>query len=489
MKNSVFLKQMTTMNTDKIVWGALALALGFGGGVLGAYWLAPGQAAEENKPALEVRSVVYENDARTLGTTGPDFSAPAAAASPSVVFIKTLSNRRVDSYWDFWNFYGRRGPVSSAGSGVIISDDGYIVTNNHVIEDADKIEVVLNDKHTYSARIVGVDRNTDLALLKIEPKRKLQAIPVGNSDKVRIGEWVLALGNPLNLISTVTAGIVSAKGRNINIVHTEFPIESFIQTDAAINPGNSGGALVNAAGELVGINTAIASKTGAYSGYGFAIPSNIVKKVVKDLIEHGEVQRAFLGADVADIDAALADKLPDDDFSGVFIEDVAPESAAEQAGLKTGDVILKIDEHTVESKAEYLERLSYYRPGDKVVVTARRGKGLKTFSATLTNREGTTALLKNESVYSSALGCSITPLSKVERQRLGVEGGFRLGNIKSGKVANMGLRDGFVVLSVNRKTPSNVAELINVLQNSRGRLVIEGVDANGSRATYQFFTY
>ncbi len=477
------------MHTDKIVWGLAALALGFGGGVLGAYWFAPAKRVVENKPSLEVRNVIYESDVPVSVSTGPDFSAAAASASPSVVFIKTLSNRGVDSYWDFWNFYGRRGPVSSAGSGVVISDDGYIVTNNHVVDDADKIEVVLSDKHTYQARVVGADRNTDLALLKIEPKRKLQAISFGNSDRVRIGEWVLALGNPLNLISTVTAGIVSAKGRNINIVHTEFPIESFIQTDAAINPGNSGGALVNAAGELVGINTAIASKTGAYSGYGFAIPSNIVKKVVKDLIEHGEVQRAFLGADVVDIDAALADKLPDDDFSGVYVEDVAPESAAEQAGIKTGDVILKIDEHTVESKAEYLERLSYYRPGDKVVITARRGKNPKTFSATLTNREGTTALLKNESVYSSALGCSITPLSKVEKQRLGVDGGFRLHNIKGGKVANMGLRDGFVVLSVNRKTPTSIAELINLLQNSRGRLIIEGVDANGSRATYQFFTY
>ncbi|MCS7085646.1 MAG: PDZ domain-containing protein, partial [Bacteroidia bacterium] len=219
------------------------------------------------------------------------------------------------------------------------------------------------------------------------------------------------------------------------------------------------------------------------------IPSNIVKKVVKDIIEHGEVQRAFLGADVVDIDARLADKLPDDDYSGVYVEDVAPESAAEQAGLKVGDVVLKIDGHPVESKAEYLERLSYYRPGDKITVTFRRGKTLKELTATLTNREGTTALLKNESVYSSVLGCSVTPLSKIERQKLGVDGGFRLSNIRNGKVASMGLREGFVILSINRKTPTSVAELIGLLQNSRGRLIIEGIDAGGARVTYQFFTY
>ncbi|HYH02216.1 MAG TPA: trypsin-like peptidase domain-containing protein, partial [Bacillota bacterium] len=240
----------------------------------------------------------------------PDFVKASETATPTVVFIKTVSNmnqrQTIWDEWFGWDPFGNMGPVSSTGSGVIITDDGYIVTNHHVIDGADKIDVVLNgNKKTYTAKVVGTDPSTDLAVLKIEAKN-LPKISVANSENLKTGEWVVAVGNPFNLTSTVTAGIVSAKGRNINIVNNQFPIESFIQTDAAINPGNSGGALVNTSGELVGINTAIMSKTGAYNGYGFAIPSNIVAKVVKDIIDFGEVQRAFTGMDVRDIDAGQA---------------------------------------------------------------------------------------------------------------------------------------------------------------------------------------
>ncbi|MBX3101529.1 MAG: trypsin-like peptidase domain-containing protein [Bacteroidetes bacterium] len=416
----------------------------------------------------------------------------AEKAAPSVVFIKTISNARrggADEFWSHWDFFGRRGPVSGAGSGVVLTADGYIVTNNHVIDGADKIEVLLPNKHSYLARIIGTDPSTDLALLKIEA-RELRPITLGNSDRVRIGEWVLAVGNPLNLTSTVTAGIVSAKGRNINIVRTQFPIESFIQTDAAINPGNSGGALVDAQGNLVGINTAIATKTGAYQGYGFAIPVNIVRKVMRDLIDHGTVQRAFLGADVLDIDATLADRLPDDDYSGVLVYSVDAGSAADKAGVAVDDVLLKIDGVDVNSKAEYLERLAYHSPGDEVQLTLRRKGKLQALTVKLTNLEGTTSVIKKTEVFSETLGCDVVPLTKLERQRIGLEqGGWRVSNLRSGIVSRLGLPDGFVILSVNRQAPETLAQLEDLLKGARGRLIIDGLNPNGGRGTYSFHIY
>ena len=310
-----------------------------------------------------------------------------------------------------------------------------------------------------------------------------------NSDLLQIGEWVLAVGNPFNLTSTVTAGIVSAKGRNINVVAGQFPIESFIQTDAAINPGNSGGALVNLKGELVGINTAIASKTGSFNGYGFAIPINIVKKVIRDLREYGEVQRAFAGLEVIDIDADIAKKIGDNTFLGVLIGEVFSDGAAAQAGLKAGDVILKVDNVETNSKAMFLERLSYYRPGEKIKLFVKRKAGTTEFTLTLTNKEGTTGVLKNETITSNSLGADFTPLSKVEKQKMGVAYGYRISNLKSGKIASMGLPEGFVILSINQVRPSTIEELIGLLESSRGRLTIEGIHPNGSKGTYSFFMY
>lgn len=424
-----------------------------------------------------------------VGALPADFSTAAERSSPSVVFIKTVSNYgRQSDYWDFWDFYGRRGPISSAGSGVIISEDGYIVTNNHVVENADKIEVILQNKHSYKAEIVGSDPNTDLALLKVEAGN-LPAIQFANSDDVNIGSWALAVGNPLNLTSTVTAGIISAKGRNINIVNSQFPIESFIQTDAAINPGNSGGALVNTSGQLIGVNTAIASKTGAYSGYGFAIPSNIVRKVADDIIEYGEVQIAFLGAEVVDIDNSLKDRIPDDDYSGVYVYDIARESAALRAGFEEGDIILEVEGRPVNSKAEYMERLSYFRPGDLVKVKIKRDGAIKELKAVLTNKEGTTKVLRDDSVFSSALGAKVDPLSKVERNKYEIESGFRLSDVRSGRIRRLGLPDGFIIISVNKQVPRSVRELEELLAQARGRVIIDGVHPNGSRSYYSFYVY
>jgi len=406
------------------------------------------------------------------------------------VFIKTVSNsqQRNADVWDFWDFFGNRGPSYSSGSGVIISKDGYIVTNNHVIRDADKIDVILNNnKRTYTGKLIGADPNTDLALIKIDGK-DLQAITFGNSDNVRTGEWVLAVGNPFNLTSTVTAGIVSAKGRNINVnQNAQFPIESFIQTDAAINPGNSGGALVNALGELIGINTAIQSQTGSYVGYGFAIPGNIVAKIVKDLIDFGEVQRGFTGMDVKDIDAPTAEKLNVD--NGVVVNEVLEDGPALKAGFKEGDVIVKVDGKNIDSKAIYEEQLSYHRPGDKVKMTYLRSGKENTGEVSLINKEGNTAITKKNSVSSNKLGADFQPLSKMEKSKLGIDAGVKVSNIRNGYIRQMNIPEGFVIYKLNNRTYSKPEDLIADLERVSGRIVIEGYNADGGRATYSFFSY
>jgi Do/DeqQ family serine protease len=468
--------------------------LSIAGGFIGAYLFTAVPKKSESNLALS-NSLTADNRQISLPSSSPvsaptDFITAAEQSSPSVVFIKTVSgaSRDPNDFWDLWNFFGHRGPISSAGSGVIVSEDGYIVTNNHVIDNADLIEVLLTNKRTYKAKVIGSDPNTDLALLKIDAQN-LPAITFGNSDLVKIGEWALAVGNPLNLTSTVTAGIVSAKGRNINIVNTQFPIESFIQTDAAINPGNSGGALVNTRGQLIGINTAIASKTGAYSGYGFAIPVNIVKKIIRDLKEYGIVQNAILGAEVIDIDEKIADKLPDDDYSGVYIFDVINESAAGRAGLREGDIILKIDGFPVNSKAEYLERLSYYRPGETVKISFKRKKSIMEVSTTLTNRDGNTEMIKNNKVFVNQLGCSLIPLTKFEKQKYNIKGGIRISDIKGGFIRQLGLPENFIIISVNNREIDSIEELVQMLSKQRGRIIVEGIHPNGSRGQYSFFLY
>jgi len=338
-------------------------------------------------PAAQVTyqtPVKYVNMPGAVPESAMDFTIAADMSVHSVVNVKTtypMQSGNQYFYDPFRDFFGQRAPQQqeapmSTGSGVIISQDGYIVTNNHVVEGANKIEVTLNDKRSYTAEVIGKDPTTDLAVLKIK-ENNLSYMAYGNSDNVKVGEWVLAVGNPFNLTSTVTAGIISAKARNINILNNDpskglNPIESYLQTDAAVNPGNSGGALVNAKGELIGINSAIASNTGSYTGYSFAIPVNIARKVVADLLEFGEVQRAYIGISIQDLDAKLATEKSINEIRGVYVQGLTPNGSGEEAGIKEGDVIIKVGESNVNNVPELQEQVSRYRPGDKVNVTLKR---------------------------------------------------------------------------------------------------------------------
>lgn len=416
------------------------------------------------------------------------FIEASKTSTPSVVFIKTESQYQRNSFW-FFDFdpFGNIGKVASTGSGVIVSRDGYIITNHHVVKNADKIEVVLSpNKKTYAAELIGTDPSSDLALLKIEAA-ELTPIPFGNSDKVEIGQWVLAVGNPFNLTSTVTAGIVSAKGRNINIVNNQFPIESFIQTDAAINPGNSGGALVDLEGKLVGVNTAIASKTGSYVGYGFAIPSNIVAKTIQDLKEYGEVQRAFLGIDVVDIDGDVSEKLGA--ASGVLIKRVKGTNSFSDNKLQAGDVITKLDGNSVDTKAAYDEQLAYKRPGELVKVDLVRNGSPQSVEIKLVNKEGTTDLIKRESVKSTALGAEFELISKLEKQTYRVNTGIKVSNITNGKIRKMNIPEGFIFTKVNNQEFSTVEKFIDYLERAKGQIRIEGVSPSGAKQYLSFYFY
>jgi serine protease Do len=424
-------------------------------------------------------------------TTAPiaanvDFIKASAISSQSVVYITTMEAQAGGNNWFDWYFGGgNTNQAISSGSGVIFTDDGYIITNNHVVEGADKIEV-MHGKHTYSATLVGHDPSSDLAVIHIDGE-SLPAIKPGNSSEVKVGEWVLAVGNPFNLTSTVTAGIVSAKGRNIHLLQSEFPIESFIQTDAAINPGNSGGALVNLKGELIGINTAIYSRTGSYTGYGFAVPVDIVKKIVQDLITYGQVQKAFFGADVSEINTAVAEEHNLQDLEGVLITSLIEDGAAARAGLKAEDVILKINGANVDARSAFDELMSYRSPGDKISLTYKRGTVLGTAELTLTNLDGTTEILKKTKVYSETLDASFEPIFKYEKARLGIDNGMRIADPGKGLIRKMGLPEGLIIASVNKVAINSVSDLETQLTGVRGRVIIEGIGQNGSRAVYSFY--
>lgn len=420
-----------------------------------------------------------------------DFVVASEVSTKSVVYIKNISERYYRRSYLDWFFDINPGTQTqvSSGSGVIFSRDGYIVTNNHVIQDADRIEVDYNRK-TYQAELIGTDPSTDLAVLKIDGKN-LPVIPIGSGKNLSIGEWVIAVGNPFNLTSTVTAGIVSAKGREINILEGKFPIESFIQTDAAINPGNSGGALVNKSGELVGINTAIISRTGSYAGYGFAVPVDIVKKIVDDLIEYGEVQKAFFGGEVSDYDASVAERLDlkvdANQLSGVLLSYVQKDGAAARAGMQEGDIIIRINGYTINSRSEFEEELSYHSPGDKINVTYQRsGKNYST-EMVLTNREGTTSILKREILTSEALGAQFETVPKVERELLEIEYGVRVFNIENGLIKRIGITEDFVITDINRNAVKDPKKLIEILERIRGRVIIEGVNRQGREGYYSFY--
>ena len=480
----------------------LVAIIGFSTGLAGVYvgWnlitkqnLQPVEVAfsstlsENNSGKFQNAPINNPIEERTLADAGTDFSYASERTTPSVVFIQTLSEYeyRTGSWLD-WFFEPRTSQQIGSGSGVILSEDGYIVTNNHVIDDADVIKVTHNKK-SYDAQLIGLDPSTDLAVIKIDGK-KLPAVTVGKSDQVKVGEWVLAVGNPFNLTSTVTAGIVSAKGRNINILRDKFPIESFIQTDAAINPGNSGGALVNQKGELIGINTAILSKTGSYTGYGFAVPSNIVKKVYNDIVKYGEVQKAFIGAEYVDIDSDMADKMQLTNLNGVIVANVQRQGAAAKAGLEKGDVLRMVNGSQIISKAYLEEYIGNLYPGDELnIMLQREGKEF-TKSLTLTNREGTTGIIVRDLVSSDYLAATFENVSKVERDLIGISHGVKVVDYNSnGFFAELGIPEGFIITNINNTVIENPKELIDILEKIRGRVIISGIDKRGRKVYYPYY--
>jgi serine protease Do len=462
----------------------LSFLSGVGGAFVYEYFQADRQYAENisSQPVVAVNNRSY-----TALADAPDFVAASAVSTRSVVYIKTASTQYEQSFFEqLFGGSGSASQVVSSGSGVIFSADGYIITNNHVVDNATAIEVIFN-KRTYKAKLIGTDLSTDLAVLKIEGK-SFPAIKIATSKGVQVGEWVLAVGNPFNLTSTVTAGIVSARDRTININTSRFPIESFIQTDAAINPGNSGGALVNLRGELIGINTAILSRTGSYTGYGFAVPSDIVIKSVKDLIQFGEVQKAFLGIEVADLDEAIVEKYKLPDFNGVVVSYLDANGAAKKAGIQKGDIILRINNSVINSKSIFDEELAFLRPGDKATLTYRRGNEQKQALITATNAEGTTGITKRQTFSAEGLGADLESVSQVERDRLKITNGVRVVRLKQGLMNNLGVEEGFIITAINRQAVKSPQEVADLLTSVRGRVIIEGVDSRGQEAYYQFST-
>ena len=473
------------------------IGLGILGGLipLGVYFAMNTYANEsKNNVGVEQKGefpVLNTNFASAPIDPSMDFTAASERSIHSVVHVKTKVVQTYvqrDPFLEF--FYGpgsgreRKQFGEGSGSGVIVSKDGYIVTNNHVIQNASEIQVTLNDNTTYDAEIVGTDPSTDIAVLKVNANN-LSPMPIGNSDDVRTGQWVLAVGNPFNLTSTVTAGIVSAKARNINIIGNQnknvIPIESFIQTDAAVNPGNSGGALVNAKGELIGINTAIASQTGNYAGYSFAVPSRLAMKIMNDLVDYGVVQRAFLGVQIREITQDLLNEKELPNTTGVYIAGINEDSGAEKAKVKEGDVILKVGAKEVNSPSELQEAIGRRRPGDKVTLTIRRDKEIITKDVVLKNIEGSTDLKSKEEVEKySALGATFGKLSDGEMKELNTDHGVKITSIGAGKLRSLGLREGMIVRKVNNKEVNSVEELTTYLKNEGNNgILLEIMMENG----------
>lgn len=406
---------------------------------------------------------------RTFLSSSPtNFISAAERVTAAVVNIKTMQESR----FDLW---GNGSVGTSSGSGVIITPDGYIVTNNHVVEDGDQVEVTLNDKREYKADIIGIDPSTDLALLKIKGK-EMPYLDLGNSDSLRVGEWVLAVGNPFNLESTVTAGIVSAKGRSIDILEGQDRIESFIQTDAAVNPGNSGGALVNTNGELVGINTAIITRSGRYEGYSFAVPANLVRKVIKDLRDFGVVQRGILGVFVDEINNARAEELGLKTVQGVYITRVTPGSGADEAGLQKGDVIIAINGVKTRTMPEMQEQVGRYRPGNKLNVEFfRNGKMNKAEVVLKDKSNNTIAQAADEANMLTNLGFEVRNLTREETKRLHVEGVKVISIYRGSTVERTNMDPGFIITKIDNKSVRSIDELIRELREAEGKVMLEGI--------------
>lgn len=447
-----------------------------------------------------------------------DFIYAAEVSMPAVVHITSTlktrggNTRQMQIPEELREFFGERAPQGpqgsqkqkASGSGVIISSDGYIVTNNHVVEGAEELEVVLNDKHTYKAKVIGTDPSTDLAVIQI-PAQNLAALTFGNSDAARVGEWVVAVGNPFNLESTVTTGIVSAKGRGLGIIGqrrrgnfegpaptVDSPLESFIQTDAVVNPGNSGGALVNLKGELIGINTAIASPTGSFAGYAFAVPSNLVKKVAGDLIKYGNVQRGYLGIVLDELNSKNAEEYGIKETKGVYVKSFSPNSAAKEAGIQSGDVIVKVDGMNVNTVPQLQELIGRKQPGESAMLTLSRGGSTKDVAVKLRNRDGGNQLLKLDrgQVLLGDLGVQLndlTPREKALLKQNGVEGGAKVGILDAGKFSRAGVQEGFIITKLNGKPIHSVQEFKKEMEGKKGaRVQIEGIYSDAPADSFSF---
>jgi serine protease Do len=420
-----------------------------------------------------------------LSSAPTNFISAAESVTPAVVNIKTIQPKGKGSMsFELW---GPGSISASTGSGVIVSPDGYIVTNNHVIEESENIEVTLNDRREYPAKIIGRDPSTDLALLKIKAEN-LPYLELGNSDSLRVGEWVLAVGNPFNLESTVTAGIVSAKGRSIDILEGQDRIESFIQTDAAVNPGNSGGALVNTNGELVGINTAIITRSGRYEGYSFAVPANLVRKVIKDLRDYGQVQRGLLGVFIDEMNSLRAAELGLSSIEGVYITRVAPGGGAEDAGLRKGDVIIAINGITTKTLPAMQEQVGRYRPGNTITIDYLRNGKKHTVDVVLKNKSNTTTILpaRNEDVL-RRLGFELRELSAEEKQRLKVEGVKVVSIYRGSRVERTNMDPGFIITKIDNRKISAINDLIRAIEKASGKVMLEGVYENYAGEYYYAF--
>lgn len=498
MKKNVLISAITALLVSAAVFGALH------------FFFTPSKIVRiehvDGTPAVQA---LYTKNAN--GEFVPlDFTATAEKVTNAVVNIRSSQkvlaserNSRInpfgnlpDPFRQFFEPFNQPQPNPrqgdpymhmGTGSGVIINEAGYIVTNNHVVADADEVEVTLHDNRSYKATVVGTDPSTDLALIKIDASG-LPKLSLVNSDNVKVGEWVLAVGNPFNLTSTVTAGIVSAKGRNINILQDQYAIESFIQTDAAINPGNSGGALVNLEGGLIGINTAIASPTGAYSGYGFAVPANIVSKVVEDLLQFGTVQRGYLGILIRNVDGNLAKDKKLSVNIGVYVDSLMESSAAAKAGVKAGDVITKVENTPVRSASELQEQISRYHPGDQVQLTVNRNGSEKVFNVTLNNAQGETKLAaKGNTQLSQLLGADLAALDAKTAKELGIDSGVKVQKLYAGRLRQKTqMKEGFIITKVDGKavkTPEDVSKLLN---GKKGGVMLEGIYENNPDEVFYY---
>lgn len=454
---------------------------------------------EEQQPVSQIEQAQQLPVQRTAfmpTENTPDFVEAAERSVDAVVHIMTKVVKQSNTYDDFFGallgqLYGypgqsRSNTMVAYGSGVVLTPDGYIVTNNHVVEGADEVEVTFNNKVKKTASIIGTDPTTDLALIKVEAT-DLPFLTFGDSDNVRIGEWVLAVGNPFNLTSTVTAGIVSAKARNLSILGEGTSVESFIQTDAAVNPGNSGGALVNTKGELVGINAAIASHTGSYEGYSFAIPSNIVRKVVDDLLLYGETQRGYIGIYPVELTQELAQKEGLEDIEGVYVAEVTQGGAAKLAGIEKGDVITAINGKKVNTVTQLMESIRQYRPGDKVNVEANRNGHHHNYELTLLNEAGNVDVVRSgDSFYNSEFGLMLQPVNQNDKSRLGIKNGLKIVEIRQGRFMNSGVPVDFVITKVNGYSVNSKSELENALKSRARRTTIEGVFPNGMTGSFYY---